>query len=146
MKIFTKQNICCMALLVSVTLASAATSTTTTSSAIVTHEIHFERNSDRISVEEIRALVDWKIEILRLRGLLHLGIYLKTDSRLDVPLRIAEKRLDAIALLMNTLGFKIYDAAIEDFNVPNAARRLTQKEANTAVVAIPPPCMRALTC
>ncbi|WP_211462001.1 hypothetical protein [Collimonas silvisoli] len=139
-KIFMKKILCCLALLLSITSVSAQ------SIAMLTHEIHFAKKSDRISVEEVRALVDWKIEILQRHGLLHYGVYLKTDNRLKVPLRLAEKRLAAVGSLLDTLGFRMEDAAIEDFNVPNAARRLTRNEANTAVVAVQPPCIRMLTC
>jgi hypothetical protein len=102
-------------------------------------------NSDQISSEEVRALVDWKIKAVQFGGVDYV-LFVKTDDRLQISLSLAERRRDAIVSLMNTLGIQVTDTDIEDLNLRRSVSGLSQEEASTALITFQPPCTRTRSC
>ncbi|WP_156117625.1 hypothetical protein [Collimonas arenae] len=125
-------------------LSSMAPSTAT-SFAGLEHQVHFSKNSNQISSEEIRSLVEWEIKTVQFGGVDY-GVFAYRDDRLQIDLKLAERRRDAIVLLMNTLGIQIKDTGIENLNAPYIGRKLSQEEASTVFVTVQPPCIRTRSC
>ncbi|WP_211464014.1 hypothetical protein [Collimonas silvisoli] len=131
-----KRALCSMVLLVFITSATA------TSFVGLTHEIHFEKNSDHIPASEVRAIVDWKIEKQRDFGDGEYDIGTTINKRLNVTRDLAERRAKAIKSLMQSLGVHLDDVG----SLEDKSSLTTQQEADTAYVMFQPPCTKTHDC
>ncbi|WP_211464012.1 hypothetical protein [Collimonas silvisoli] len=134
-----KHVLCCMAFLASVNSATA------TSFGGLEHEVHFSENSGQIRSEEMRSLVDWKINSVEMGGIDY-EVFLYKDEQLEIGSNLVEQRRDTIVSLMNTLGIQITKVVVIDQQSKRRESGLSRKKTNTATIIFQPPCTKTLDC
>ncbi|WP_211464008.1 hypothetical protein [Collimonas silvisoli] len=130
-----KRILCSIVLLGTTTVFAA-------SFAGLTHEIHFDKNSDHIPASEVRAFVEWKIEKQQAFGDGEYDIGATINNRFNVTPDLAQRRADAMKSLIQSLGIREIKTGILD----ETSSRSTQQLSDTGYVMFQPPCTKTGYC
>ena len=109
------------------------------------HDIQFDDNSSQIRSEEIRSLIDWKINSVEMGGIDY-EVFLYKDDQLGVGSNLVQKRSDAIVSFMNRAGIQITKVVIVDQQSKRRESGLSKKQTNTATIIFQPPCTKSHDC
>ncbi|MET3133219.1 hypothetical protein AAKU55_003509 [Oxalobacteraceae bacterium GrIS 1.11] len=110
----------------------------------LSHDIHFQPHSARISATEVRSFIAWQDEK---NSEFHGGEYaafLIKNTTMGVGDALVKERADAVVRLMNNLGVQAEVSVEEHFN-----RLIYQQlldRLNCAVVVVQPPCTKTNNC